>query len=81
MKKFFIVLLFTNLLLNVCFAQTASNSVEVSGLTDNDCVLRSDMAGRTVRKFIYQQSNKFNIQNFAVGPNWRECSAGSLVSF
>ena len=41
--------------------------IEVNGLTNNDFLLLSDMAGRVVMKFNSLQGNKFNIQNLAAG--------------
>lgn len=58
---------FYKLIAECMFCTYSQYSVEVSGLTNNDCVLLSDMAGRTVREFTFQQSNMFNIQNLAAG--------------
>ena len=45
----------------------ASDMIEVSGLTNNDWLMLSDISGRIIRKFNFQQGDRFNIQNLATG--------------
>ena len=45
----------------------ARDVIEVSGLTNNDWLLLSNMAGRIIRKLNFSQNNKFNIQSLVSG--------------